>query len=515
MRHRKQWGHNRSDEHNSLGERGTTLLETVLTIALLGSLLAFVNGIVGQESARQRDRSLGQELRLMTQFAQQYVKAEYTDLLQSLANLPTNYAIMEVSMQTLANDGYLPASFLQAGRHLNSEGQEYAILVRGVSRRDNSNPKATLPVSTIDANDDDLVDPHFVDGQESNDELDIEAVLVTTGGNPLPAQHGNPAAAAAELATVGFVQKQGTASGAFGAWSLNISPFNSLRSYPSTGHFVALLALSGFGVLDFQSFAQSTSGQTNSNPFERCPGLSGVALANCGANNSIYTDMQFRSADTDGDGVADRFGKIGGAYAINMPPPADTDANGRVDLFPEITGLLRIACDSSGTSSVSTGTILVDCANVHISGSTSVGGNLEVSGNATITGRLNLVNNLTVGDRVDANRYIAKAIGGQDLTKGFFRGEIIDMSGTRQVDKPICRDASSEPEIYVAPASFASPDGSPIVGLKAIAEAVRGQNKWLVNIQAALDRDSNNDRSADVVELRSADDRALAVVKCS
>ncbi len=496
-------------------ERGATLLETALSVALMGSLLVFVNAVVTEEAERQRNQSLGRDLRLMTQFAQRYMRAEYRNLQGELAKLSGADAIMEIPLQTLADTGHLPSSFLQSGRHLNSENQSFAILVRGVSRLDTANPQTTLTVAGLDANGDDAVDPVLVDGNPVNDELDLEALLVTAGGEPLPAQHGNPAAAAAGMAVVGYVQAEGTASGPFGSWSLNISPFQALSAYPAAGRFVSLLALSGFGVLDFQNADGTAGGGYDGNPFERCPGSSGAALTDCAGNNDIYTDMRFRPADTDGDGDADEFAGISGVHSIGMAAPADADADGTADLFPEITGLLRVACGMSGSATASAGTILMECADVKFTGNAAIDGSLTLSGDAEIAGELNLGKDLTAAGDAAANRFIAAAIGDQDLTKGVYQGQIVAMNGSREVDKPVCRDAGSQATVLAAPAAFASPDGSPVVGLKAIAETVAGENKWIVRMQAALDRDSDGDGKADVIDLRSADDYVLALTKCS
>ena len=492
-------------------ERGATLLEAALSIALLGSLAVFVNAIVSEEAARQRDKSMGRDLRLMTQFARQYIQAEYSRLQGELASLQTSDAIMEIPMQTLADRGHLPPSFLQAGQHLNSENQSFAILVRGVSRLDTANPQTTLTVAAIDADDDDAVDPLLVDGQAGNDELDLEALLVTSGGDPLPGQHGNPAAAAAGLAVAGYVQTRGTASGPFGSWSLDISPFETLSSYPEAGRFVSLLALSGFGVLDFQSADSTQTGgaEEAGHPFERCPGLAGTALSACAADNDIYTDVRFQPADTDGDGSADDFGDISGVYSISMAAPADTDSDGTADLFPELTGLLRLACGKAGSATASAGTVLVDCADVRFTGDAVMDGNLTVSGDADFAG------DLAAAGTVAADRFIAAAIGDQDLTEGIYQGQIVAMNGSREIDKPVCLDAGSQATVLVAPAAFASPDGSPIVGLKALAETVKGKDKWAVRMQAALDRDSDGDGLADVIDLKSSSDHTLALTKCS
>ena len=498
--------------HSGQGERGATMLEAALSISLFGSVILLANAMVSEETERQRDAALGRDLKLMTQFATRYMAAEYDAIRHSLARLSGTDAITVISMQDVADAGHLPPSMLVGGEHRNGERQTYSILVRGVSRLDTGVPQATLAVSTVDADSDGLTDVGLMDGIVGNDELDLEALLVTSGGEEVPPQRGNPAAAAADMAVAGYVQNLGTATGPYGSWSLDISPFASLSGYPAAGRFVSLLALSGHGVLDFGSAAGE---QMDGNFLERCPGLSGAALAECAASNELYTDVRFRAFDRDADGAPDEFGTIEDVYSIRMGAPADSDGDSAADTFPEITGLLRLQCGAAGSSTVSAGTLLVDCAETEFTGNARIGNSLTVAGTASVTGQVTAGADMEVTGELTAERFLAEAIGNQDLTKGIFTASVLAMDGAAKITQPQCLDAGSEPAIFVAPVTYASPDGSPIVGLKAIAEKVTGENSWKVRIQAAIDRDSNSDGKADVVDLTSAADHALVMTKCS
>ena len=499
-------------QRSKQAERGATLLEAAFSISLFGSVILLANAMVWEETERQRDAALGRDLKLMTQFAARYMAAEYDAIRRSLAGLPGTNAITAITMQEIANAGHLPPSMLVGGEHRNGERQTYSIMVRGVSRLDTNNPQATLALSTLDADGDGLTDAGFMDGIVGNDELDLEALLVTSGGAAVPPQRGNPAAAAADMAVAGYVQNLGAASGPFGSWSLDISPFANLAGYPAAGRFVSLLALSGHGALDFGVDAGT---QTDGNFLERCPGLSGAALAGCAANNDLYTDVRFRTLDLDGDGAPDEFGDIEDVYSIQMGAPADSDGDNTDDTFPEITGLLRLQCGVAGSATASAGTLLVDCADADFTGSASIANNLTVSGAAAFTGDVSASADMSVDGDLTAERFLAEAIGSQDLTKGIFTASVIAMDGSAKVSQPQCLDAGSAPAVFVAPVTYASPDGSPIVGLKAIAETVAGENSWKVRIQAAIDRDSNGDGDADVVDLTSDADHALVLTKCS
>ena len=493
-------------------ERGATLLEAAFSISLFGSVILLANAMVSEETERQQDAALGRDLKLMTQFATRYVAAEYDAIRRSLATLSGTNAITAISMQEVADAGHLPPSMLVGGEHRNGERQSYSIIVRGVSRLNTDVPQATLAVSTLDADGDGLADADLMDGFAGNDELDLEALLVTSGGAAVPPQRGNLAAAAAELAVAGYVRKAGAATGPFGSWSMDISPFANLAGYPAAGRFVSLLALSGHGALNFSSAA---GGQTDGNFLERCPSLSGAALADCAASNDLYTDVRFRAFDRNADGAPDEFGKIEDVYSIRMGAPADSDGDSTADTFPEITGLLRLQCGAAGSSTASAGTLLVDCDQADFSGSARIGNSLTVAGAAAVAGEGSAGADMDVTGALTAERFFAEAIGRQDLTKGIFTASVIAMGGSAEISKPRCLDAGSKPAIFVAPVTFASPDGSPIVGLKAIAETVPGESRWKVRIQAAIDRDSDSDGNADVVDLASDADHALVMTKCS
>ncbi|MCY3879283.1 MAG: hypothetical protein OXF74_08905 [Rhodobacteraceae bacterium] len=491
------------------GERGATLIEAAFAITLFGSLMLLANSIISQEIERQRDRSIGRDLGLMTELGTNYVQSEYEQLRRGLAGLSSVHAITGISIREMADAGYIPHSMLRGGERENAAGQRYSLLLRGVSRLDTDSPPATLEITDLDSDSDGLVDEHLLDGMPGNDELDLEVLLVTSGGEELPPQRGNPAAVAAEMPTSGFVQTRGTASGPFGSWSMDITPFSALSLYPDKGRFVSLLALSGFGVTDFSNAGTVPPQGNPGNPFERCPGLSGAALADCAGNNEVYTDIRFRAVDQDNDGVTESLWGIENPIAIRMSDPADTDGDGTDDRFPELTGLLRLACGGAGTGRVTSGTLLIDCTAVSLNGA------LTVSGMSEFTGGIETDSDIQAAGSVTASRFFAGILGGQDLTKGIYSASIITMDSDRIVTKPDCRDSGSDAMVLVAPVGFSSPDGSALVGLKAFAEEHSGGTEWVVRMQAAIDRDSDNDGVADVVELNSGSDFTLALTRCS
>ncbi len=475
------------------GERGVTLLEAALALALFGSTMALANVILSEEADRQRNILLGRNLRIMTEVAQSFVTGEHDRLRQELAGLAGNLAVMAIDMKRVSDDGYLPASFNPGGSGTNSYGQSYQLMIRGVDRMAPDGPAATLTVSGIDADDDDAVDPELVDGSEANGEMALEAILVTTGGNPIPAQGGNPAVIASGLPVAGTVSGADTARGAHGSWVMDISAYSGLAGYPSPGHLVSLVALPGLGWLDHAT-DRTDGGVAGGNPLERCPEAEGQQLGECSGDNRMYADIRFAPLS----GMA----AIRNLHDLEFAPPVDSDADGNPDVFAAITGMAGISCDSDRPAALSSGTLLLDCPQVRLSGDVAIAGDVNAGSDMQVTGD------------VTASTFLAESIGGQNLATGIHAAQLVSLDSATTIPKPECDSSAGNPAIYVVPASFASPDGSPLVGVQALAANSGDPDQWTVSMKAAIDRDRDTDGEADVVELNSASDLVLALAKC-
>ncbi|MDE0306021.1 MAG: hypothetical protein OXI87_14255 [Albidovulum sp.] len=498
----------RSDTENCSGreisvERGATLLEAALAATLFGSFIVLANHMVSEEIQRKRAVVLGRDLKLLTLAAQSYVSSEYELIRQRLLAAPDRDAASSIELADLVPSGHLPSPFASGGGHVNSFGQSYRLLVRGVNRSDASVPQATLTGADLDADDNGAIDGEWVDGDLSNGEFELEAVLASYGGSEIPPTRGNPAIVSSELATAGFVQEDGIARGPYGNWSLDIGEFSDLEGFPEKGRFASLVALSRYGVLNFP---MSVSARPESGyPFERCYGLdeSDAAFGDCKTGNRIFAEAVFKAHDSDGDGELDRFGTIRDLHYLAMAPAADAGSDGILDVFPAITGVLELACGGGGEVPA-TGTLLLDCPRVRLSGSADLDGELAVGGGIRATGS------------VGAERFTASALGGADLTKGVYTVELVSMEASPEVAKPECADAGSNPEVFVAPASFASPEGAPLVGIAGFAaDSTSDASKWTIGMEAVIDRDSDGDGLADVIALAGAHDLALVLGRCS
>ncbi len=467
-------------------ERGATLLEAALALSLIASTIALVNVILSEEAERQRDVLLGRDLRLMTTIARSFASDHHEDLKTELAALPQDDAIMAVGMQRLADAGYLPAEFLSNGMRKNSFGQEWLLLVRAVDLADADRPRPTLAIAEIDADDDGAIDAELADGTSSNGELDLEVLLVTSGGEAVPARNGNPAVIASGLSVAGFVQQEGHARGPHGNWEMDITPFTALDGDPAQGSFASMIALAGLGVLDGNWPGSQAGGQTG-HLLDRCPGASGNLLFECLADNEMYSEIAF---DTAPDASPDQTAAIRNLYTLAMGPPVDSDEDGVPDILAVISGVDGIGCNETMPDELSVGTLIVDCPSVKMEG------DLETSGSVT------------------ADSFYARSLAGQNLAKGIYAAHLVALDPEPQIGKPSCEGDAGSPAIYTLPVSYISPGGDPLVGVQTFAEDHSDPGKWKVRMKAAIDADEDGDGYSDVVELNSESDLVLALTKC-
>lgn len=494
----------------TMGERGATLLESAFVVTLFGSLLVLANMLLSEELERRRSISLGLNLRLTSSAAQSFVALNYEALIERFPGLGDGEAMYAVGMQELASAGFLPAEFIEKGEHSNSYGQRYSLLLRGVNRSDSASPKSTMTVAALDSDADGTVDSALRDGNPSNGELDLEAILVTTGGDPVVPTSGNPAIVASEMASAGYIQETGLARGPYGTWQLDISPFSSLEDYPAKERFAFLIALSGAGVLKDGQFALSG---TAGHPFERCIGAAKDRLADCAMTNEVHGEIAF-GGPTDAALVSKGLNTISNVYSIEMGPPVDSSENGSVDLHSVISGLAELECGAGTSDSFISGTLMVDCADVRFAGNAEVIADLTVGGDLDIDGGINAGSAIEAKGPVSAPRFIAGAIGDEDLTKGVYFADVVAMGQGSEIAKPVCKDENVEPQVYAVPVAFGSPDGVPLVGVRAYAAESGDGSKWLVHMKAIIDKDGDSDGMADIVDLNSANDYALVFTKC-
>lgn len=512
--------------------RGVSLLEAVLYLSVAASVIVMMASVIDTESKRQEDIAMASSLNMMTVASQRYVAAEYDNIRdQLLDSAQTNdIAGFSISVGTLAEMGYLPQAFTTGDQNI--FGQTYALLLRAVSASDEDAPQATMTEAEMDPDGDGVIDNYLVDLDNSNDEVTIEAILVTTGGDPVPMARGPQIAVRAQRPTAGFMNEDDISKGPYGAFTFDISGFSAFAEYPDAGHFANIIALSRFGAMDLMA-AGTETGSGVPDPFQRCVDIleedgmtpDSAPYVACLSSNDVYSDIVFNNYDSDGDGHDDVFPKIrnltslemGGArdsdgdgfddvfsditdvYNIEMGEPVDTDGDGSPDVFSGISNVARIACGDGDDTAVE-GTLIIDCDSVATTGDLIAGGDLTVGGAAT------------------ADRFISSEMGGQDLSEGIYNALLLASGDT--IEKPTCPAVTAdglyqmEPRVFVVPAAYSHPGGLPTVGVRAYAENA-SDDAWRVRLFNFVDEDRCTSSISDPLTTETTDFRTENASQCT
>ena len=480
-------------------ESGLTLFEASLALALFGMFISLVNIIVAANDDRRKAISLGKETAFITKAVQRYVGFEYDQLREDLVSSSGNTLLLAMEMDQIQAAGFLPSAMVRGGVFRNSNGNKYTLFLRGVNSADTSSPQATLGLVDVDPDNDGSVENHLLDGSMANGEYELEAILVTSEGKGVEPQIGSPAVVDSQLFSAGYLTGNDIASGPFGVWEMDISPFKALAAYPMEKQFVSLIALSRNGV--FGHPGKNRAEETETNIYlDRCLSTLGSVLADCKTSNEIYTEVVFNSFDKDRDGQDDTFGSVRNLYRLEMGSPVDSDGDNIPDTFAFIKNLHGIGCQTNNPNAT-LDELTLDCPKVVLTGHARVANDLAVG------------NQLTVAGTTQSQRFIAGAINNQDLTKGVYFTRLIRMDGDTTVAKPVCHDLDSDPQIFVTPAAFAISTGHAIVGIRG--HATDHLNSWQVGLKAIISHDSDNDGKSDVINLTSASDYVQVLTKCS
>lgn len=480
-------------------EKGLTLFEASLSLALFGMFISLVNIMVSSNDQRQKAISLGKETAFITRSVQKYVGFEYDRLRDDLVASSSNQLLMSIGMDTINEAGYLPHAVLEGGTFRNSFGNRFTLFLRGVNGNDVTSPQATLSIADVDPDNDGRVEEHLLDGVIANGEYELEAILVSSEGKEVEPHMGSPAVVASKLFSAGYVQDKNTARGPYGVWEMDISSYRDLTHYPGEKQFVSLIALSGNGVFGYPDTDDDKEVETNTY-LDRCINTLGSVRAVCESNNELFTEVVFNSFDRDGDGFNDSFGSIRNLYQLEMGSPVDSDGDNIPDIFSVINNLHGIGCRSNNPNTT-TDELTLDCPEV------------KLTGDAKIERDLIVGNQLTVEGDTRSQRFLAGALNDQDLTKGIYHAELIRMDGDTTIAKPACLDTGSEPQIFVTPAAFAIGSGHSLVGIRGLAS--EEINSWEVGLKAIISHDGDEDGKSDVIDLVSASDYVQVLTKCS
>ncbi|MEW5424598.1 hypothetical protein [Amorphus sp. 3PC139-8] len=494
-------------------ERAISLMEAILGLTIMLGVMATTALMLNDQRESQQEAVSAESMGIILRAAQNYVQANYDTLLNELAGVATTTGagIRSQDIDVVTDAGFLPPAFLNDGSTAsNLWDQRYALLSRIVLNGDTTNPPATVTGGQIAGagglgtnNIPDAWEDDILDAGTGNDELGLEILLVTYDGEEIDPNRGNPIAVLAGP-DAGFVRVADSASGPYGAWTIDLTPYSGLSEYPSEGHFASLVSLSGYGPI--------LSGEVDLRPYlNRCEGLTGATLQDClnSPPNEVYGSVVFQQ-DQDGDGVDETPTVIQGLSEIECPPGTVTAS----------VGILLIDCPTTRTS----GQLIVDTDvnignNLQVANGAGVGGDLTVNGNGAFGADVSIAQDLAVtgdatvqggvwsndgfttpgdldvggdarfGNDIDVDG--DAAIDGQmqtsqavvtslhrpgetlrDISEGVY--DVIVAESGDSIAKPTCPPQNAEgflmaPRIYVSTMSAADFDGRPIVGTRTFA----------------------------------------------
>ena len=435
-------------------KRGTTLIELVLYISIATVIMTFSIGLLREEQVRRERTALAAELQQVTTAAQTYVSANYVNIRDQLfSETPAGTSaasglIKAYGMNQIVAQGYLPAIFTQTGTTPKSfvGSLQYGLAVRAVLRSDNGYATGTFPVTqqrNIALTQPDSVPPRLradltdnrygVDPVTGvlNDEIDLEALLVTISSDPcqiVAAAHGPRIVSQSETNAAGYVTGRGTgqtipttcsaevqsnlawreigadatpsetplmATGPYGGWRMPLEPYAGLlltaAEFPDAngqvfngqravqaGRFVSLLALPQRPPLsESAKIAQQGDSAT------RCAGVppnSAAELA-CKQSDLMYAGLSFTAWDSNNDTINDKFPGLLNVNNLDLVPPSAVGP-------AQITDLLSLSCRPGPTQAgpgpnveTAPNRFTVDCPQTQVQG-------LVVTSTATVAQKL-------------------------------------------------------------------------------------------------------------------------------
>lgn len=461
-------------------ERGFALMEGILYLSLVGSVVVFTAQTLQEEGMRQEESLIADGLNMVQDGAANFVSENYDNLRGELfaASASGGEAIMSVNMQRLADEDSVPEIFIQGGSIRNTFGQQYAVMLRAVDRRDGGSPQATLTRAQLDPASVGAIAAYWVDDDPSNGEMEIESLLVSFGGRDIPRNRAGRVLAKSGLQIAGLVKPGNLTEGPFGNFQLSLEPYQALSVYPEVGRFANLVSLSNFGVF-------GTEEGRNIVDMDR-------ALLRC-------ADI---SPSSDPDAYGDCLDNTDNEFMSQLVFRSYADDSGTT-VYPGIRGLTNLTCDDTDpASTVAPDALLVDCSTTTFDGNVTVTSTLTIDDGSGSTAGLstmglaldgsNVLSTTAIGAGSEARLEVDRAIvGGMDVGQFLNDPQIVAAEG--EVDIPACgtdeAGVALVPAIYTSPAAYADARGRPIVGVRAFAEPGSTASTWKVRMISFVEED--------------------------
>ena len=466
-------------------QRGALLIEAALAVGIGVSLIGLTVSINAEQARRTDAVTIGSEKRLILDAARNYVQDKSEDLIEDLFQAAVDSggpAQLVVSAQDLVSTGYIPESFEPGVNLSRLFDQQYAMLIRPVFQDDPDIPAAVLSEIDMDPFGTGAIDPRFIDGDPSNGELGLEAVLFTLGGDPVPAGQAGRALSAAERINAGYLNAGIQSRGNGGTMNFNIAGFEDFEDYDdiAPGNFASPVALGSVGVI---GAGPAVNIPELRETFLRCVDvlIGTPAFAEClsAPRNEVFTNIILR--------------------------PYDSNDDGTNDVFPTITGATRIMCDNAlGNTDdpVDENVFLIDCQ------TTAVNGILDVTGPEIQFGGETLVQTEDIAGTdetvVTADRIAMRMPGGGRRDLSTIPTETFQVPARDVIELQDCPDTDIDgtaisPRIDASVTALLDPWGRAISGSFALAERGTGTSdswtpsasgdRWMVRILYTLNAD--------------------------
>lgn len=247
--------------------RGVSLDSVMLGLVIVLLMTPALLGMIKRSYDIQQDQTTGAEMETMAEAARGYVTERYDEIRRGFVERANDAAVavdspltMILTPEDLAMDGYLSRAFVTTtGDPQNYRGQSYRLMIRGVMRGDTAFPQTTLTKNDIVTiggpvtDGTNLLNDNVVDGDTSNDEMDIESVLVTVGGDPFTPIRAARVAAATKSPVVTDIREEGgdlVAVGNQGNFQIPLDAWRDIAADSGeeieAGRVLSVVSLSGY-----------------------------------------------------------------------------------------------------------------------------------------------------------------------------------------------------------------------------------------------------------------------------
>lgn len=388
---------------NDIRKRGSMLMDSLLAVGVVAVMVTMFAVNNQREAQSQQDRMMASRTEIITNNAKAYLSEQYDDIRDEMANtvdasMSSSDPIYRVlTMNDLADRGYMSEGML-SGR--SEYGHEYSLIIRGVLRSDTNWPQDVITVAdrdslnTPDANGTNkLINGIY---KTDDDEMDLEAVIITHGGEAIPVRRGGAITGFSGNPTMGYIEEDPDtsdliASGNLGSFRTPIYPWTDLGVTTSTGHLLSLVSMTGTG---------ASTGKQDHRPYlRRCFDLTDpIEQEQClNDGNDMYSNVVFNIPDGD-SGASRTFGDYPGMEGLKKIACREND-------WAPATSSIGASYDgeiSSGGFTTNTDMIYIDCADTVFSDNVNIqNGDLTVeegdlnvaTGNIELNGN-NIENNL-------------------------------------------------------------------------------------------------------------------------